>query len=528
VLSGGDGTDQIFGGDGADTLNGDSGDDYLFGQVGSDTLNGGAGNDSLTGGEGNDRLDGGDGTDTANYSGNRSSYVIAVAGNGFSISSTAEGTDTLINIEYAQFEDQTIALNAATLDLAVPIVTSFRPSDDTTSVSVDENIRLTFNEGITRGTGNIILKNAAGQVIATYDAATSSNLSISDTTLTINPTSNLSYNTGYSVVFSAGSIKDLAGNSYAGATSYNFTTLSAAPLAGETFVAGAASVGYIGDVGNDTITGGAGNDWLFGVGADDVINGGEGIDNLYGGAGNDTLNGGAGIDALLGEDGNDILNGDAGNDLMYGMVGDDTLYGGDGVDNLYGGDGADTLNGGADVDALIAGDGNDLLDGGSGDDWMFGEAGDDTMYGGDGMDFMYGGTESDTLNGGASGDALVAGDGNDVLNGDGGGDWMFGEAGDDRLVGGTGNDTLYGGLGADTFVFAANQGQDILMDFSTVQGDHISIAAGTNGINTAADALLHLSTDVNGNAVLDLGDGNSVILAGLSVASLHAADFVIG
>jgi len=53
---------------------------------------------------------------------------------------------------------------------------------------VGSNIVLNFNEAIARGTGNIVLKTAAGVTVATYDAATSSNLSISGSTLTINPT----------------------------------------------------------------------------------------------------------------------------------------------------------------------------------------------------------------------------------------------------------------------------------------------------------------------------------------------------
>jgi hypothetical protein len=68
------------------------------------------------------------------------------------------------------------------------------------------------------------LNTAAGVTVSTYSAATSANLSISGSTLTINPTADLGYSTGYSVEFAAGTIKDLAGNSYAGTTSYNFTS----------------------------------------------------------------------------------------------------------------------------------------------------------------------------------------------------------------------------------------------------------------------------------------------------------------
>ncbi|WP_350297240.1 Ig-like domain-containing protein, partial [Limnohabitans sp. Rim8] len=77
---------------------------------------------------------------------------------------------------------------------------------------------------IAKGTGNIVLKTSAGLVVATYDAATSTNLSISGSTLTINPTADLGYSTAYSVELATGSVKDSAGNIYTETTAYNFTT----------------------------------------------------------------------------------------------------------------------------------------------------------------------------------------------------------------------------------------------------------------------------------------------------------------
>ena len=81
-----------------------------------------------------------------------------------------------------------------------------------------------FNESIKRGDRSISLKTGLGSVIATYDAANSNNLSISGSALTSNPTADLSYFIGYKVEFAAGSIKDLAGNNFAGTSNYNFNT----------------------------------------------------------------------------------------------------------------------------------------------------------------------------------------------------------------------------------------------------------------------------------------------------------------
>ena len=105
-----------------------------------------------------------------------------------------------------------------------PVVTSFSPSASAINVAAATNLVALFSEDIQRGTGLILLKTAAGVIVASYDAATSSNLNVTGSTLTINPTADLAYGTAYSVEFAPGSIKDLAGNDYAGSSSYSFTT----------------------------------------------------------------------------------------------------------------------------------------------------------------------------------------------------------------------------------------------------------------------------------------------------------------
>ncbi len=105
-----------------------------------------------------------------------------------------------------------------------PTVLSTSPTGGTFGVGVADNIVFTFSEPIQRGSGNILFATAAGTVVATYDAASSTNLSISGSTLTINPSSDLGIFTSYQVEISAGAIKDMAGNSYEGESNYNFTT----------------------------------------------------------------------------------------------------------------------------------------------------------------------------------------------------------------------------------------------------------------------------------------------------------------
>jgi len=144
-------------------------------------------------------------------------------------------------------------------DTTAPSGIAFSPADEAVAVPVAGDIILTFSEAVQRGTGSIVLKTIAGSIVATYDAASSSNLSVSGNILTINPTADLAYNTGYKVTFTAGTIKDLAGNAYAGTTSYNFTTTSAP------------NTPIIGTAGNDRLTAGAGNDSIDGAGGIDTV-----------------------------------------------------------------------------------------------------------------------------------------------------------------------------------------------------------------------------------------------------------------
>ena len=66
-------------------------------------------------------------------------------------------------------------------------VATFNPADEATGVAIGANILLTFSAAIARGKGNIVLKTTAGAVVATFDAATSSSLSIVGAVLTIKP-----------------------------------------------------------------------------------------------------------------------------------------------------------------------------------------------------------------------------------------------------------------------------------------------------------------------------------------------------
>jgi hypothetical protein len=77
-------------------------------------------------------------------------------------------------------------------------------------------------------------------------------------------------------------------------------------------------------------------------------------------------------------------------------------------------------------------------------------------------------------------------------------------------------------MGADSFILRRGDGFDRIEDF----------LAGTDqlvltGFGLTAAAALALARETAGGVVLDLGAGDGVLLAGLGLASLTAADLVL-
>lgn len=208
-----------------------------------------------------------------------------------------------------------------------------------------------------------------------------------------------------------------------------------------------------------------------------------------------------------GTEANDIASTGSGNDRLTGNGGDDVLSGGGGDDEITGGDGADTLNGDGGDDRILGEDGNDIANGGAGDDYLFGDFGDDTLSGGAGNDEVRGGFNNDTLYGDADDDFLHGFSGNDVLDG------------------GTGIDRLEGGAGRDTFITRRGYGNDTIADYSVASAgvffaDKIDLS--DFGIASFHDLVL---SDIDGDAYIDLGGGDSLTLEGVNSGNLSADDF---
>ncbi|RUM19282.1 calcium-binding protein [Rhizobium vallis] len=92
-------------GNGDDEFTGTDGNDTFDGSGGNDIINGKAGNDKLIGGAGNDTINGGAGIDTAFFSGNFANYSFALNNGDHILTSAAEGTDTLTDVEFSRFAD---------------------------------------------------------------------------------------------------------------------------------------------------------------------------------------------------------------------------------------------------------------------------------------------------------------------------------------------------------------------------------------------------------------------------------------
>ena len=102
--------EYVYGGDGGDTIIGNDADNMFYGMRGDDSLSGGDGDDILIGGAGNDSLFGGSGTDTARFSGNYADYTVTGGAGGVTVTG-ADGVDSLTDIEFLQFDDQTVAVS---------------------------------------------------------------------------------------------------------------------------------------------------------------------------------------------------------------------------------------------------------------------------------------------------------------------------------------------------------------------------------------------------------------------------------
>ncbi|MFP2905273.1 sulfatase-like hydrolase/transferase [Pyxidicoccus sp. 3LFB2] len=127
--------------------------------------------------------------------------------------------------------------------------------------------------------------------------------------------------------------------------------------------------------------------------------------------------------------------------------------------------------------------GNDIIHGRGGADWLFGNRGSDVLAGNGGDDSLWGGLDDDTLR---------AGQGNDTL---------YGDSGDDSLYGDLGDDSLSGGDGADRFVFRRGDGNDTVLDATSVDSVVFTRIKPTEVTTTASGLDLIVTVNNSGGSV---------------------------
>ncbi|MBZ9711559.1 adhesin, partial [Mesorhizobium sp. ESP7-2] len=88
----------------------------------------------------------------------------------------------------------------------------------------------------------------------------------------------------------------------------------------------------------------------------------------------------------------------------------------------------------------------------------------------------------------------------------------------------SGDDVLTGSSGNDLFVFSQPIGNDTVHSFDAA-ADQVDLI-GYSGFQSFADVQAHTADDANGNAVITLGDGQSITLEGVHSSGLGTGNFV--
>lgn len=118
----------------------------IIGSEGDDQFTGNTANNQITGNGGDDTINGGDGNDTVIFSGRYADYTISGTSTITVVDGTSDrdGTDTLTNVEFLQFSDQTYNLSSG-----------FVTENSTGAVSNSATGSATFTEVLVSGSGTI-------------------------------------------------------------------------------------------------------------------------------------------------------------------------------------------------------------------------------------------------------------------------------------------------------------------------------------------------------------------------------------
>ncbi len=140
-----------------------------------------------------------------------------------------------------------------TLDTLLPTLSSSTPLDNATGIFNSDNLVLSFSEAVTAGSGNIVISDGAGDV-RTIAVGDTSQVTVSGSTVTINPSADLLLGHAYVVQIASGALLDAAGNAYAGIsdnTTLNFTVTPYLPVSLSSIAAGVGGFSIDGEGASD-------------------------------------------------------------------------------------------------------------------------------------------------------------------------------------------------------------------------------------------------------------------------------------
>lgn len=150
--------------------------------AGQDTVHAGAGNDRIHPGAGNDIVDAGAGTDTAVFTGNLNLYSVTRNASGtvvLRLSSAAEGSDRISNVETFQFADGALATSGLGWRRQQRARRSRRRARRRSHGRVHAGRhRHPLRQTIERASGTARLKNGAGDIVESFNVATSAHITV--------------------------------------------------------------------------------------------------------------------------------------------------------------------------------------------------------------------------------------------------------------------------------------------------------------------------------------------------------------
>ena len=199
------------------------------------------------------------------------------------------GLDTSDNLYYYctahsnMINEFTLIETTPEVDTTAPTITSIIPLLDASNVAIDSSFTFVFSENVSDVSGNniTIFDASENSIVEVFDVS-STNVSILDNQVIVNPTNNLSYNTSYYVNIDASAFVDDANNFFVGLdsssnTGMRFTTQLDTfgsvlsfflPFLNETNVAITSNLTFNFD---ETITDGSGNITIYDVSGNSIV-----------------------------------------------------------------------------------------------------------------------------------------------------------------------------------------------------------------------------------------------------------------